>query len=571
MSIPPPNTVWSKIEKALDSHQVVTEETQLHILSTRTPEHKRKPRDQLSSEKDKDKSRKQIKTTSNQISPIKMPTGTPAPTTTTTSTNMATSLEQVNGTRPKMLRIPAHQLPDQECVAAYTTKYAILTKDAHHKEEEVLEKTVDDVIRILNDAVIALEHSIILIIDTAAKEVFINLLSKPDSQINAFFSAGSNDLKDLCNTIFTGIFAFIAKSEPFTQATGGGQLHIDASHRITESIIASLSETILKRKEAFLRTVLSPVKNDAQNKPLVELIINGTNYDNIWKEAIFTLNVKKSLVSPHTLSLKVASIEQKVSKHEHNYVEVDNQIAKIATRLGDLKSSEMEQRFKALENDIRIHNVNTIDEGTDHHFRALSHTDQMKRIHKLVSEHLTTKNASFSTQIFSPRKGSKFFEALAYVKFSSPALKFEFEKNFANYKRNNTLCKLSTSRPAPPYAKSDRDLPSISDIKTKIGLLYNQAIHYAKTKNPNLVFNELSQSDIEKLPVTRKEKHKPFQLYYEFLCPTNNTTFMPYTLNSNPFFEYDFTEHIPNPVTRQYAVTDKSYEKRFPPRTYNKK
>ena len=138
--------------------------------------------------------------------------------------------------------------------------------------------------------------------------------------------------------------------------------------------------------------------------------------------------------------------------------------------MGDLKTSEMEHRSKALENDIRIHNINHLDEGTDHHFRALNFTDQIKRIHKLVTDHLTTKNASFTTQIFAPKSGSKHFEALAYVKFSSPGLKFEFEKNFANFKRNNPGCKLTTSRPSPQRTQSDRDLPSISDIKTRIGM-----------------------------------------------------------------------------------------------------
>lgn len=557
MTSPPTNSIWSKVEKALDTHTL----SQLHLLSTETPKSKRKSGDQLSAEKDKPK----------KLNKIYSENGTPdshvsTPDTTNTTLNMETN----HGARPKMIRIPSHQLPPLECIAAFTTRDAILTKDADHEEEDqVPPPTQQVIINILCDAVLAMDHSVILMMDTSIKTALINLLTMPDPQVIAFFSANSDDLNKLSSNIFTEIFSFISTSELFTSATSGGTLHLEASHQIAESITTNLAPTIIKHKDVFLRSVLSPARNDAQTKPLVELIINGANYDNIWKEVLCTLKTGKSLVSSHSLSLKIDSIEQNVLKQKRDYVEIDHQITKIATRMGDLKTSEMEHRSKALENDIRIHNINHLDEGTDHHFRALNFTDQIKRIHKLVTDHLTTKNASFTTQIFAPKSGSKHFEALAYVKFSSPGLKFEFEKNFANFKRNNPGCKLTTSRPSPQRTQSDRDLPSISDIKTRIGMLYNQAVLSAKQKNPNS-FKELNQTEIEAIQVSQKERHKPFKVYYEFLCPSNNITFMPYSLNSNPFAEYDFSQHIPNPVTRKHALSDKSYEKRFPPKVYKK-
>ena len=299
--------------------------------------------------------------------------------------------------------------------------------------------------------------------------------------------------------------------------------------------------------------MLSPVKSNAQTQALVELIIHGSNYDNIWKEALYTLSVGKSLVSPSTLALKIATIEQNVTDQEHNHTEVDHQIAKIATRIGDLKTSEMEQRCRVIENDIKIHNLKHIDEGTQTPFKSLNYTEKSSKIHKLVTDHIKTKNASFTTKIISPRPGSKSFEEFAYVKFSSSAVKFEFEKNFASFKRNNPGYRLYTRRPSPQFTPSDRDLPDISDIKTRIGLMYNQAVMRAKHKNPHIPFNELSSSEIDSIQVTQKERHKPFKLYYEFLCPSNNSTFMPYSMNMNPFSGYDFSQTIPNPVTRNHA------------------
>ena len=224
----------------------------------------------------------------------------------------------------------------------------------------------------------------------------------------------------------------------------------------------------------------------------------------------------------------------------------------------------MEQRYKVLENEIKIHNINSIDEGIGKHFKSLNTTEQIKRVNKLVSDNLTSKNSSFATQIISPKAGSRFFEAHATVKFSSSAHKFEFEKNLSNFRRKNPGCKLFTSRPVPKPTHSDRDLPDISDIKTRIGMMYNQAVYLARCKNQNITHKELAQDEIDSIQVTLKERHKPFKMYYEFLCPTNNTTFMPYTMSTNPFSEYDFGHNIPNPVTRKHARSNKSYELRFP-------
>ena len=49
--------------------------------------------------------------------------------------------------------------------------------------------------------------------------------------------------------------------------------------------------------------------------------------------------------------------------------------------------------------------------------------------------------------------------------------KFLFEKNFAIHKRATKDYKPSISRATPPSAKSNRDQPDPSDIKTNIGML----------------------------------------------------------------------------------------------------
>ena len=195
---------------------------------------------------------------------------------------------------------------------------------------------------------------------------------------------------------------------------------------------------------------------------------------------MLTLPTARAPVTTHTLMTQVTTMDEKITTLEHNHTETDHQITKIATRMGDLRTSELEQRTKVLETDIRIHNINTLDEGTENHFRSLNFTNKISRIHKLVSSLISSKDASYTTQIFSPKPGSKHFEPLAYVKFSTSAMKFEFERNFANFKRNNPGCKISTSRPAPQRTQSDRDMPTITDIQTRIGMLYTQAVITAR-------------------------------------------------------------------------------------------
>ena len=576
MASKPPNTIWSKIEKALDTHTLDLG----HELSTQSPQPKRRSSDQLSAEKEKPHklNKKYIShktsshtiplftTSSTSTSTLSSPLSSPMASHSTTAPDAGTS-GSGSRPRPKMLRIPTHQLPNLDCVAAYSTRDAILRKDAVHDVEDVL-VTQDDVINILSDAILNTKHTFIMILDTAFKTALKELLSQPENQVLAFFSSSSDDLKQFSSNMFTKILSLTMDS--FTSATGGGELHSEGCNRTAESITANLAPTIIKYKDVFLSTVLSPAKNDINTKPLVELIINTANYENIWIEVLHALPTAYAPATAHTLSSKVTKIEEKVTTLEYNHTETDHQITKIATRMGDLRTSEMEQRSKVVENDIRIHNINSLDDGTVNHFRALSFTNQIARIHKLVSDHISSKNPSFTTQIFSPKPGSKHFEALAYVKFSSRELKFEFEKSFANLKRNNPGCKLSTSRPVPPRTQSDRDMPTTTDIKTRIGMLYNQAVTSAKHKNPNIMYNPLNQGEIDAIQVSLKERHKPYKAFYEFLCPTNNTTFMPYNITTNPFSEYDFNHSIPNPITRKHAQSDKSYEQRFPPKLYKK-
>ena len=130
---------------------------------------------------------------------------------------------------------------------------------------------------------------------------------------------------------------------------------------------------------------------------------------------------------------------------------------------------------------------------------------------------------------------------------------------------------MTTSRPSPPKSDSDRDMPDINTIRKQIGDLYNNQVTIAKTATPDTPYHTLNTQEMEAIQVSLKTKQRPFACYYEFLCPSNNHTFMPYTQGSNPFLDYDFSKPIANPLSRKHAQAQPEYSKRFKAKTYPKR
>ena len=130
---------------------------------------------------------------------------------------------------------------------------------------------------------------------------------------------------------------------------------------------------------------------------------------------------------------------------------------------------------------------------------------------------------------------------------------------------------MTTSRPTPPKTDSDRDMPDLSTIRKQIGDLYNNQVTIAKTATPDTPYHTLNTQEMEAIQVSLKTKQRPFAVYYEFLCPSNNHTFMPYTQGSNPFLDYDFSQPIANPLSRKHALAHPEYSKRFKAKIYPKR
>ena len=518
----------------------------------RTPSVKRKTQDQNSAEKTKPS---KINNSTYSDTPPQL-----------TQTPM---MSNTHPTKPKMLRQDPKTISGIPCVSAHYTREAILTKDAVHPAPTPIETTYDNIRGKISNYILENKHKLINTLDRHLKDQMIQAISEKNETNTDFFNADKVHMINLANTAFQ---EFTKLCDSDTELAKNSNDHYETAKKTLATELTIQIPIILhNNKEDMIPFLTMTSSNTTLNKELILLVIRGANFDNKWQMIIHeSMPTSKSGTSTHTLANTLHNIENETSRHQTNIIEIDNQITKISVRLGDLKTSELEGRHQQIENVIRLHNINSIDEGTPNHFRSLSHTDQLKRIHQLVNSHVPN-GTGFSTQIISPNKNSKHFEALAIVTFLQPNNKYQFEKTFAEYRRNNPSFKVTSSRPMPQKTTSDRDIPDTNDIKQKIGMLYNQKVEEARQKNPNIQYQPLNSQEINAIQIQMKTKRKPFSTYWEFLCPTNNTTFMVYTPSTNPFNEYDFNSSIANPLTRMHATSDPSYGNRYPPKIYNQR
>ena len=469
--------------------------------------------------------------------------------------------------QPRMLRQDSKSLGNIPCVASYNTMEAILKKDAVHPIPVEKTPTYKDIITSISDNILENKYKLMDSLDKILKHMMIESLKDSDENNETFFDTNSDAMSNLSNAAFQITLTFCDTNSELLKDTNSH--YSQAKKALASQLSSAIPITLNNAKEDMKPFLTTASRNTGINKDIIALIIRGANFDNKWLTIIHdTMPTAKSCPSTFTLSNTLETLQENIENHQSDITELDHQITKISVRLGDLKTSELESRYQKVENTIRIHNINSIDEGTTHHFRTLRHTEKTTRIHQLVNEHVSP-GAGFSTQVITPNTGTRQFEPLAVITFSNPTDKYQFEKSFADFRRKNTRTKVTTSRPPPQQTASDRDMPEEHDIKIRIGMLYNQKVEEALRHNPEIEYKPLNQQEMEAIEVQLKTKKNPFSTYWEFLCPSNNTTFMAYTQHSNPFNHYNFNNKIANPLTRQQAATNSQYEKRFKPKIHN--
>ena len=418
----------------------------------------------------------------------------------------------------------------------------------------------------LGDILLDNTHLIIQGLDAHLKDLLINSLPYEDDINKKIFHDTNPEFKKFCDTVFS----LLAKiMHDFKLLTNLGEHADKASQALCSAFATNINLVIQHQADKILPFVLSPERKAAPNAH--QLLILGANFDQMWITLIkSSITSSSCTTSLSTLSLQVKKLGKTTTAQQIIQTELDHQIDKIAIRLGDLRTGEIETKYRDLEQEIRIHGVNSLGIGTENHFRTLSYTNKIKAVHDFIKSHFDDIVPGFSAQIHSPKTGARHFETLVVVRFTHAQDKYTFEKNFSEYRKANPTCSISTSRPTPPRTPSDRDMPDIKDIRSRLGMMFNNKIAQTKLTNPEITSSELKPEEIENLQVSVKTKSRPFTVFYEFLDPSNGTTFCHYDLKSDPFAVHDFTNPIPNPLTRKHAQSDPSYKLFFPPRVYKK-
>ena len=103
---------------------------------------------------------------------------------------------------------------------------------------------------------------------------------------------------------------------------------------------------------------------------MLELHISGLNLDNyILKMLYQCLPTANSDASVHSLSKALTATTIDVTNNAANIQHAENSILKAAIRFGHLKSHQVEQNYKSTEDQLRLHNIDSMGKGTDRHFR----------------------------------------------------------------------------------------------------------------------------------------------------------------------------------------------------------
>ena len=370
-----------------------------------------------------------------------------------------------------MYRPNSNTMGNISCASAYYTMEAILKKDAEHPPKVTIKPSYHDIENKISDHILDNKYNLVCIIDKALKDMMINTLSETDEHNQTFFNIDSNAMTALTNTAYQAI-KIICDSHP--QLSQDNNSHFNLAKESLASKMSSLIPVSLyNSKEELTSFITTSTRCSTPYKDVLPLIIRGANFDTKWLALVHdTMPTGKSGTSTHTLSNTLQNLENDMEHLQLEMTEIDNQITKVGVRIGDLKTSEMETRYHQVENVIKLHNINRVNENTQNHFQALSHPEKVKCIHNLVSQH-TSPSTAYSTKVISPKPNTRQFKPFALISFSNSADKYDFEKKFSDYRRKNPNFKITTSRPQPPKTASDRDMPDEYDIKERLGMLYN--------------------------------------------------------------------------------------------------
>ena len=479
-----------------------------------------------------------------------------------------------NDTRPKPVRPRFNDLKNIECQVTS----GILAKLNELSSEDLSRggcaspkvRSEEDHIRSIANRIISRPGEIILVTSEILKQAMIENLIKKDlmdkfvlSDLTSFFGETSLSLliqgkvKDIAR-LLTQAAEVAASNDPALR---------DAMHASSQS----LAHTFLKKVALLLKenahnghfndfcNKLNQIEGPKLQNVILESHINNMNFVPTIILALEDLPSGSATNSLQTIDENVSALtianEELTVRVKHGEVKLANTMDVIA----DIKSEEVATRHTANEHKVRLHNVKSI-----HNFND---TQNYKAKVDLVVDTCSkiAGHNSFELDLITPRSTGRHFESLAIVTFPTPRHKYKFEKSLSDYKKSNSSCNLTSSRPKMEGNRSDT-FQSDNDMRAQIKAFYDTKL--ASTDNPHRDHAPLTEHQVKGIQINLKQLKGPNRSYFEFLDPSNGTFFLVYNKTSNPFYDHDFTKPIPNRSVRKLANDKKEYLLKFKPKVW---
>ena len=245
----------SKITQAITNHE-----------STNTPlKNKCKSHDQLSTEKSKPHKVSNLN--------VELPLlSLDSDSSVTSHMSFSTNMEFATGARPKPIRVPIVKLNSIECAAAFSTRQAIVKKDAIHHHIDPTALTLKKVINIISDRFLNKGFIFTKGLDNHFKEFFISLLTNDDETNTKVITIESEDFTNFCNTIYVIKSSLIMSMTPFKDVTG--DLFDEAVNSIATDFTNNVGPVFVAYTDCIVSFIITPPR---QNPAII-----GANFEQIW-------------------------------------------------------------------------------------------------------------------------------------------------------------------------------------------------------------------------------------------------------------------------------------------------
>ena len=388
-------------------------------------------------------------------------------------------------------------------------------------------------------------------------------------------------IKNLVNQkatmIFNGDFLRYKDQAPSKETTDttisviAASVSDEVSSRVTQ-LISDLGEIFYRSGDTELDSAaravkynviksIRPFKSDARevSRKAVEAVFKANN-----NSANFP---SKGQLMAHAVSEYRGREDRARNEYirDVSVVNLKNQSAVLTSAVAEISSKEDDRklRLRNLESVFQTKLVATGDKFTMRANREKREAELTQWVHMIIGKEQGFR-PSFTVFIIEAKSVHQKTTGILTLALESDKYRME---RLIKVNRDTDRSQPSSQRYTGPEHAAFNVKP-FKDISNNILVKYTQKLEHdisnlETSEQERLRAKWNADPDKTSLFITRKTSKNPFRVFFEFVDPSNNVTFMKYIPNSNPFAGFDFKLDIPNPANREKAQTDEAYKHRY--------